>query len=140
MHDAQNTVDENWAFMYDVVETLGLDGMSSDESEPEENGTRRPYKKVRVKTRVWRSKTLESYLKLIDRERNFKNALGNDPAGTKPTIRVRPAHNFSSTRFIPPHLPRNFYDNDWYNGLTAKLRAALQAGPPMELIEFEDDE
>jgi hypothetical protein len=50
--------DEGWDFMLSLVDTLGIDGMSSDESEVDEDGQQ----SYRVKRRIWRSKALEKYL------------------------------------------------------------------------------
>lgn len=140
MQNAQNAVDENWAFLYDIVRILGRDGMSSDESEPEEGRKVLRYKRCRVKRRQWRSREIDDLMKLIDRERAYKNAFGNDPAGTRPRVRIRPAHTISQNVWVPPFLPRNFYDTEWYDNLPAQSQTSLHAKPPMKMIRFEDDD
>ena len=141
MIDAQNNRDESWSFLHRLMTTLGRDGMSSDETEVEDqHGYRRPYKKCRVKRRAWRSKQLEPYMKMVDRECNRKNVYGNDRPGNRPHVRVRPARKVSQRRNIPPYLPRNFYDDDWYDGLTAMQKRELAAVPPVRLMVFEEEE
>lgn len=146
MYDAQNNYVPEWGFMVDVLSTMKRDGMSSDETATEDEGTgiggrkRLPYKKCRVKRRVWRNKEIDPYMKIIDRHMVVKNVFGNDRAGTKARLRVRPAHTASDRAHIPPNLPRNFYDDEWYNSLSQKEKDDLQAQPPMEMLEFEDDD
>lgn len=137
--DAQNNVDENWAFLHTVVRMLGPEGMSSDESEVEEPGKRLPYKKCRARKRLWRAKELDPYLVLIDAERNYKNAFGNDLPGTKPRVRERSRRRPSMNSRVPPYLPFNFYDRKWYDGLTEKNKQELHPKLPMKMIEFEED-
>lgn len=146
MHDAQDTYVEGWGYLYDVVTTLSRDGMSSDETVTEDEGAgiggrkRLPYKKCRVKRRVWRNKKIDSYMKIIDRHMIVKNVFGNDRAGTRARLRVRPAHKASDRAHIPPKLPRNFYDDEWYNGLSQKEKDDLHAQPSVEMLEFEDED
>lgn len=69
-----------------------------------------------------------------------KNAFVSGGAGTGARLRVRPAHKASDRAYIPQNLPRNFYDDEWYNSLSQKEKDDLQAQPPMEMLEFEDDD
>lgn len=146
MYDSQNNVDPNWVFMFDVVTTLTRAGMSSDESATEDEGigmrrARLPYKKCRVKRRVWRNRELDPYMKILDRQRFHKNIFGNDPAGNRPRVRVRSSYpKESDRRAVPPYLPRNFYCNEWYNKLTLKQKEDLHAQAPVKLITFADED
>jgi hypothetical protein len=115
-----------------VVDSLGVDGMSSDESEVDENRQR----VFRVKRRPWRSKALDKFLRRIDDDHNTTNAYGNNRAGCQPRIRKRPAYNESTGKAIR-NLPVNFYDANWYRKLSDMDKRQLDAQKDVEVPEIE---
>src|SRR5271170_1914500 len=123
------TIHETWDALFSIVDTLTLTGMSSDESDTDERN--RPT--YHVKRRAWRSKSLTRYLILVDRDQNKTNAYGNIRSGNPPRTRLRHSSNAVSVRDPPTNLPINFYDEDWYSGLTNKQKRNLAAKSATEL-------
>ena len=60
-----DTVDDVWEFLHNLVMMLHAEGISSNESDGEGGHT-----KYWVKTRQWHSKALNQYLKKIDLNAN----------------------------------------------------------------------
>jgi len=118
--------------MFSLVDTLGVDGMSSDESEVDEGGQRA----YRVKRRIWRSKALEKYLRRIDKDYNRTNAYGNGRAGKPPRVRKRPAYNDSAAEAIRG-LPANFYDPNWLRKLGSWEKQDLETAPSKTLMDLD---
>lgn len=79
-----------WRWLGTVVEKLGTDGMSSDESSTE--GVETVY---RVKKMAWR-REIEASLDIIDRERRLNSDIF-PPQGSVPTKRIRGDNNPIST-------------------------------------------
>jgi hypothetical protein len=98
--------EEGWDFMFTLVDMLGVDGMSLDKSEVDEDRKRCYW----VKRRAWRTKGLEKYLRQIDRDRNVTNAYRNAHSGTFPQVRKCPAYNDSTGEAIRG-LPKNLYES-----------------------------
>lgn len=97
-----------WRWLGTVVEKLGTDGMSSDESSTDDVET-----VYRVKKMAWRWE-IEASLNIIDRERRLNSDIF-PPQGSVPTKRIHGDNNLISTRAPVCKLPRTFYDDDWYN-------------------------
>jgi hypothetical protein len=97
-----------WTWLGNVLEELGQEGMSSDESDVE-NETETIY---RPKTMPWRRK-MDKELDLIDASRFKQKVFGKQ--GSKPVRRYRHPDNPVSTREPVEGLPRSFYDDDWFN-------------------------
>jgi hypothetical protein len=97
----------SWKWLSAVVDRLGTDGMSSDDSSME--GVETVY---RVKNMAWR-RDINRYLDIIDDERK-ENSDIYCPQGAKPIKRIRGHRNPVSTRAPVQELPRTFYDDDWY--------------------------
>jgi hypothetical protein len=95
-----------WKWLKTVVETLGHEGMSSDESEPEEDDMDITY---RVKLTPWR-RVIDKELTIIDSARKFSSGFAR--SGAKPVRRIRD-HKLLSTRPPVKGLPRSFYDDWW---------------------------
>jgi hypothetical protein len=114
--------DQAWDNLYQVVDALGAQGMSSDESDDDETG-----RKVYIpRKKVWRNKEITNLLRVIDRDRNTTNCYGNTRAGNPPRHRlVREGRD--SRREAPPGLPLNFYDRNWYDCLTNGEKKELGA-------------
>lgn len=107
-----------WKWLDSLLELLGRDGMSSDES-VDENG-RHTEAIFRVKVMPWRSEMGEQ-LDFIDRERLQDEAI-LDGRGSKPIKRVRAADNPTTTRKVPMGKPKSIYNKDWYNGLEKRYK------------------
>lgn len=141
MYLPDGSLDEAWKFLFSLVETLGREGASSDESEAEDGkvGTKFGPKFCRVKERAWRAKWIDEYLVLIDSDRNVTNAYGNYRAGNRPRIRVRPARKISDSHWVPPGLPLNFYDEGWYNSLNLTQKKKLGAVAAVPIVSIQKD-
>jgi len=123
-----NTIDEVWNFLHQLVSMLHQEGMSSDES-GEENG----HIVYWVKTRQWRSAELIRFLHMIDLNANRTNAYGKLRPGNSPRVRKRRANATTSGRRAVPGLPINFYDATWYATLQNRDKVALRPKPVLQL-------
>jgi hypothetical protein len=118
-----------WENSHRVLDALGAGGISSDESDVEESG----HSVYRAKNMPWRSKDILRKLMDIDRDRNTTNAYGNKRAGN--TLRVRKRRNgLETSRNATPGLPLNFYDSNWYAGLTPGQKRELAAQEEKPLL------
>ena len=79
-----DTVDDIWEFLHNLVMMLHVEGMSSDESNGEGGHT-----KYWVKTRQWCSKALNQYLQRTDLNANQMNVFGKPWPGNPPQSRKR---------------------------------------------------
>lgn len=132
--DMDGNANEVWSDLQMVVDKLQPDGMSSDESEPEERGKPTTYL---VRRMAWRNKQITKMLKIIDGDRNITNAYGNRRSGNPPRARVRRG-GWETRREAPPGLPINFYDDKWYQALSNGDKRSLRAEESVELREIED--
>jgi hypothetical protein len=107
--EQEGAADANhWRWLKSVIETLGRDGMSSEESESESSGTEVTY---RPRTMKWR-RPIEDELRLIDDEhRRLRSTQSR--RGAKLVTRSRRLNRVVSTREPLPGLPRSFYNIDW---------------------------
>jgi hypothetical protein len=104
-----------WTWLRNILEKLGGQGMSSDESEVGD-GLEPVF---RPKVLRWRRK-METELGLIDANRVGQKAFGKQ--GSKPVKRRRHAENAASTREPVDGLPRSFYDDSWFVNRTGRDR------------------
>lgn len=105
-----------------VLDALGAGGISSDESDIDDSG----HSVYRTKTMAWRANNILKKLTEIDSDRNTTNAYGNTRAGNPPRVRKRRDRPETSRKAIPG-LPLNFYDSNWYAGLTPGQKRELAA-------------
>lgn len=105
-----------WEWLFEVIERLGVDGMSSDESDIDES-TARPV--FRVKVMTWR-RDIEAYLKIVDEQRNDPEIF--KPQGSLGEVRHRSAYNNRSSRRPVSGLPRAFYDDTWFESMSEERR------------------
>lgn len=140
LYNADGSIKPEWRFMLSLMEHLGRDGTSEDETEPEEGSMGNVSKVCRVLELIWRSKDLIKYLKLIDRDRNVRNIYGNYHAGNRPRTRLRHPRHSSAIKHVPVGLPINFYDEAWYNSLSPYVKASLAPVAAVKLMEFEEEE
>jgi hypothetical protein len=125
------TIDQIWDDLHSVINMLGRDGMSSDESEVESDG-RKQSKVFRVKRLEWRSPIIGVCLARVDRDYNVTNGYGNTRAGNPPRRRERVGGR-DSTRDAIPKLPINFYGVKWYQELSTWDKRCLDAGEEFDL-------
>jgi len=109
-----------WRWLYTVVEKLGEDGMSSDESDTDGRTGLLIYC---VKNMEWRRKMayeldMVDKLQIQDRDIYSKK-------GAKPTARFRDDRNSVSQRAAPKGLLRTMYSSTWVTGLTRQARRKL---------------
>jgi hypothetical protein len=112
-----------------VLDALGAGGMSSDESDIDDSG----HSVHRPKTMPWRAKNILKKLTDIDSDRNTTNAYGNTRAGNPPRVRKR-RDRLETSRKAIPGLPLNFYDSNWYAGLTPGQKRELAAKEEKPLL------
>ena len=106
-----------WRWLSTVVEKLGEDGMSSDESDTD---TRTGLPIYRVKNMKWRHK-MAYELDMVDKLRLQDRDIYSQK-GAKPTARFRDDRNRESQRIAPKDLPKRMYSSLWLQGLTPQAR------------------
>ncbi|KAH7904840.1 hypothetical protein BJ138DRAFT_1018563 [Hygrophoropsis aurantiaca] len=107
-----------------VIRELGVDGMSSDESDHESGRGEATYYIVR---KPWRTAKLTAYLHVLD-ALHLKMRYGGEwdkSSGSWPHYRTSSLRD--SQRPPPTHLPRNFYSDEWYYSRTSFAQNALYA-------------
>ncbi|KAG0709129.1 hypothetical protein DFH29DRAFT_993300 [Suillus ampliporus] len=97
-----------WAYLQSLVETLGKDGMSSDESE-HKGGEAQVF---RLKKMPWRAEVRHE-MHIIDQQR-LAGATNFTPRGSKPAKCFCNANRESSRQAIEG-LPRALYNPSWLN-------------------------
>jgi hypothetical protein len=102
---------EIWKWLKELMNRLGEDGMSSEESDVED-GPNGPHSVYRVKKLKWR-RDIEQELAIIDALR-FKSGIFTE-RGAQPVARTRTRNNPTSDREAPKGWPRSLYDRDWFN-------------------------
>ena len=125
-----------WINNYKIMDTLGIDGQSSDESDGDEDGV------YNVKLIHWRNKELVKRLNKADKVRKTTNKYGNRRPGTKQRIRKRRSVRDlqETTRPPPTRKPINFYSEEWYMSLTTQQKRDLDAEPELEFLTLLDDD
>ncbi|KAI9059345.1 hypothetical protein FKP32DRAFT_1579936 [Trametes sanguinea] len=106
-----------------ILQRLGVDGMSSDE---EDIGA--PYLRYRILRKPWRSEAVTSFLRVLDalhRWRRSRAAQGSI-RGAPPRLRFMSTNVSENSRPVPG-LPRNAYDDAWFNSRTAIQLEDLRA-------------
>jgi hypothetical protein len=119
-----------------MVDKLGQAGMSSDESDLDNNG--RPC--YTVKRRVWRSPEVQACLEGIDKFANRSAADGRIRPGNQPRQRMRTRSAKASQRDPSIGCPRNYYMAEFLSDLTnrAYTELGVTAGKALpEIVKFE---
>ena len=109
-----------WRWLHTVVEKLGEDGMSSDESDTDSRTGLLIY---RVKNMKWRRKMAHE-LETIDKLRLGDKDIYSQ-RGAKPTLRIWDDRNNNSQRVTPKGLPKKLYCLTWLGELTSQGRRKL---------------
>ena len=117
-----------------LIEELGPEEMSSDDSKIDDD--RR--KEFKVRRMPWQSKEIEKRLIQVDKDRNTTNAYGNLRAGNQPQHRIRRNVMRVSRRKPSAGYPLNFYDYNWYAGLTKSQQEDLSAKDSVDWLDFEE--
>lgn len=126
--------EEAYSQIHHVIERLGAEGMSSDESDTDSNGMTT----FTVKRMVWRAKWLTDMLLMVDKDYKRTNMFGNQKSGN-PARRRERRHGRASVRGPPAKKPRNFYDETWYGNLDAGEKRDLDVESDDELLDIEED-
>ncbi|KAG6370207.1 hypothetical protein JVT61DRAFT_12356 [Boletus reticuloceps] len=109
---------------YPLLDFLGPQGMSSDESDNEATGPSLKYPRIYPS---WRSKPLSALLWRTD---PIVESIHRTPIGCRKIrgsqMRVRPhSKKCNSLAVAPPGLPRNCYDPDWVSKLSERQQKWL---------------
>lgn len=124
-----------------ILERLGVEGMSSDESDTEEvignayvrcNNTR-----YRVKRPVWRAVVLDAWLRVFDTCYIVWRRTSSDTMhGSAVHLRERSADNWSSSKRFVSGLEKNAYNSEW---LATRANTDLTVYPLDGLYTFTHD-
>lgn len=118
---------EKWGLLGDMVDRLGVDGQSSDDSDGGE---------FTVSYLDWRSDQVTQLLDFCDENRTLTTESGNRRPGTVPRERIREDNPRPSRRGPKIGLPRNFYNDLWYASLGTTAREDVDAQPPIPLLKL----
>jgi hypothetical protein len=122
-------IDPGWRENLYMVDKLTMAGMSSDDSEIDNEG--RAY--YVVKRRAWRSTAVGARLRFIDSQMNRTNASGGIRRGNAPRKRVRNHGAPVSNRDPPTDCPKNYYSREFVSNLSNRAYHALKMKPEREL-------
>lgn len=123
-----------WQDHLDIVETLGVEGQSSDETDDEDPNV------YNVRILPWRNKELVRKVSMNDQAKNTTNAYGNQRSGNRPRVRKRRRDARPSQRKPPRGKPLNYYNQEWYKKLTSGQRQALGALPERPFLDTSFDD
>ena len=121
---------EIWQWLKKLINTLTHDGMSSDESE-EEGALELTYQ---IKALPWHC-NIRKELDIIDAVR-MDRPTAYSPRGSKPVHRLWNERNPISTRQVVKGLPKNLYDNDWFEENPHLARKAQASSEMFEWIQI----
>ncbi|KAG1846347.1 hypothetical protein C8R48DRAFT_779577 [Suillus tomentosus] len=116
-----------WAYLQSIMENLGKDGMSSDESEHEDGDVQ----VFRRKSMPWRA-DFSQEMQIIDQQR-LTGATIFTPRGSKPAKRLRNV-NRESSRVPIEGLPRAFYNPSWLTDQRPSFTVSNKKFQRMEII------
>ena len=110
-----------WEWLFRVLEYLGVDGMSSEESSVENNRV-----VYRVKIMAWR-RDITDCLNMIDKQRHLIPGLFSN-SGSKGVAKQRGGGpGFLVLDRAPVlKLPRAFYDDAWFNSIDERRQLTLK--------------
>ncbi|KAG1720019.1 hypothetical protein EDB19DRAFT_1836269 [Suillus lakei] len=101
-----------WMWLQNLIKTLGDGGMSSEESDVENN----VQCVLQVKNMAWHRR-IERELNVIDQQRVLDDEIFA-PQGSKLMKRIHAPSNSTSLRSPVTGLPKALYNGEWFNGLT----------------------
>jgi hypothetical protein len=114
LENRDGSIEPGWKVTTEMVEELGPAGMSSDESELDENTKKTTY---RIKKRHWRARECKDRLILVDSDRNTTNAYGGTRPGNQLRERIRAPNSTLSERAPKVGCPKNYYSREWVANL-----------------------
>jgi hypothetical protein len=128
-----------------ILQQLGVDGMSDDESDVEElqldPQTRQRAPRYFVIRPVWRAKMLTPWLQIFDSVHILLRRMNNDHSqGTYPRQRIynyRP-QRFSRAKRYVSHLPLNAYDEHWLSTMYNIDFSVCPQKPPYDFAHDEE--
>ncbi|KAJ7256722.1 hypothetical protein C8J57DRAFT_999762, partial [Mycena rebaudengoi] len=114
----------------DMLESLGVDGMSSDESETDGND----HIQYKILVPVWRASVATAWLRMFDSLYHILRRSGDVQAlrGAFPHQRILTQQKNSKNTFVPG-LPINVYDASWISG---DIRTQYSLRPLAEKYDF----
>jgi len=107
-----------------MVQSLGLDGMSSDESDHEDHKGEATYY---ILHKDWRSCQITAWLRMLDSLHLRLRYRGEWRATAGSWPHFRTTHLKESTRPAINELPVNFYSRDWYGARSTFMKGELKA-------------
>ncbi|KAH7908183.1 hypothetical protein BJ138DRAFT_1013316 [Hygrophoropsis aurantiaca] len=107
-----------------ILGELGVEGMSSDESDHPSEGGEPIY---RILRKPWRAPALTPYLRTLDSLHLKTRYRGEWSASPGAWPHFRAVSLKTSQRRVTADLPRNFYANGWYSSCTPSLQRSLRA-------------
>ncbi|KAG2744586.1 hypothetical protein P692DRAFT_20744017, partial [Suillus brevipes Sb2] len=119
-HLVKQTSDENeedlpaWRWLQRLIKTLGEGGMSSEESDVENDIET----VLRVKNMTWR-RAIEREMDIVDHQRLVDDDIFA-PQGSKPMKRICAGGNLMTSRAQVDGLPKVLYSEGWLAGLTKR--------------------
>jgi len=125
------SVDLAWKSLLWMVDKLGQAGMSSDESDLDDNTGRPCYT---VERRVWRSPEVQACLEGIDKFANRSAADGRIRPGNQPRQRIRMRSAKASRRDPPIGCPRNYYTAEFLSDLSNRAGRELDVKEGKALV------
>jgi len=111
-----------WQGVHDVYQSIGLDGMSSDETETDAKGKAVRPKQVRRVEKPWVSSDITAMWEHVD----DLGVPGKPIAGNRSLHRIHEAHSTNASASPVRGLPGNYYNALWYLGRQPNERAALR--------------
>ena len=101
-----------------ILQQLGVDGMSSDESDLEElerdPSVRQRRPRFFVRSPLWRKRDLSAWLRVFDAMHIYeRRSSGINLRGAYPRYRVHKIDHFSRSKKFVSHLPLSAYNGKW---------------------------
>ena len=110
-----------WKWLLDLLDQLGENGMSSEESNIDGRTGMEVYY---VKEMTWR-RDVQHEMRVIDDERHKEKQLFTHK-GAKPVSRIRNGAKGGTRRPAPKGLAKMLYSKDWLEELSAADRRSLE--------------
>lgn len=109
----------------------------SDDETDEEETANSGSKVCKVRQLKWRSSAMGRVLDKLDEFRDKKSAgsIRTSPGNT-PRLRVRGEDNPENSSKAPKRLPRDVYDDEWYDDLEDSEREELEELPRVGLSHY----
>jgi len=123
-----------WKDHLDIVEMLGVEGQSSDETDEEDPNI------YNIRILPWRNKELVKKVAMTDEAKNTTNTYGNLRPGNRPRVRKWRRDAKPSQRKAPRGKPLNYYNQEWYKKLTPGQKRALGAAEEKPFLDTSFDD